>query len=453
MVLALVAGAGIAGPPAVVVRPLIEPQAAPSAPGAVGSGQQPQDWSESTPWGYSPQQMAAAYGFNGITFGGSAGDGSGQTIAIVNAYDDPALVDSTAPNFATSDLALFDRQYGLPDPPSFQKISQSGDPAGLPGNDPAGAGMPGNWEEEEALDVDWVHALVPGASIILVECNSSGGPDLYAGAKTAAGLPGVSVVSMSWGSAEYAGENAFDGDFTTPAGHPAVTFVAATGDMGAPGLYPAFSPNVLAVGGTTLTIQPDGSYGGESGWINGGGGTSIYETQAAYQEGVQVFGKRTIPDVSLDADPQTGASVYDSYDDTNGDGPWMKTGGTSLAAPVWAALIAIADQGRLSAGGTTLDGASQVLPALYALPATDFRDVVTGGNGVFQARPGYDESTGLGTPVADLLAPARWLTTTWPPGWGSIRGRLRSSRPANLSTWSSRSRTPTAASTPISPAP
>src|SRR5262245_46673911 len=103
------------------------------------------------------------------------------------------------------------------------------------------------------MDVEWAHALAPAASIVLVECRSSGGPDLYAGAKTAASLPGVTVVSMSWGAVEYAGEGGYDGNFTTPAGHPGVTFVAATGDNGAPGLYPAYSPNVLAVGGTTLT--------------------------------------------------------------------------------------------------------------------------------------------------------------------------------------------------------
>jgi hypothetical protein len=115
---------------------------------------------------------------------------------------------------------------------------------------------------------------------------------------------------------------------------------------------------------------------------------------------------RTIPDVAFDADPQTGVSVYDSYDDVNGDGPWMKTGGTSMAAPSWAALIAIADQGRVAAGGPTLDGAGQVLSALYALPSGDFHDVTTGGNDVFSAGPGYNESTGLGSPVAGLLAPA-----------------------------------------------
>jgi hypothetical protein len=414
--------ATVAGPPVLPdVRPTIEVQAAPSA-SATAIGARPQAWSQTTPWGFGPQQIAAAYGFNAVAFGGIAGDGAGQTIAIVDAYDDPALVDSSDPGFASSDLAQFDRQYGLPDPPSFVKLNESGGTGGLPGVDPAGAGMPGNWEEEEALDVEWAHAMAPGASIVLVECQSSGGPDLYAGAQLAATMPGVSVVSMSWGSAEYSGEGAYDGDFTTPAGHAGVTFVAATGDAGAPGLYPAYSPNVLAVGGTNLTIQGDGSYGSEAGWSNGGGGTSITEAQPSYQDGVQATGRRTIPDVALDADPLSGVSVYDSYDDTDGSGPWMKTGGTSLAAPVWAALIAIADQGRVSAGGTTLDGASQVLPALYALPASDFHDVTTGGNGVFEAGPGYDQSTGLGTPMAGMVVPALaydnlapWLATASGP--------------------------------------
>src|SRR5262249_30310943 len=148
--------------------------------------------------------VAAAYGFNAVAFGGIAGDGAGQTIAIVDAYDNPALVESSDPRFGTGDLAQFDRQYGLPDPPSFVKLDQWGGTGAFPGVDPAGAGMPGNWEEEEALDVEWAHAMAPGASIVLVECQPSGGSDLYAGARMAAALPGVSAVSMSWGSAEYA---------------------------------------------------------------------------------------------------------------------------------------------------------------------------------------------------------------------------------------------------------
>ncbi len=385
-----------------LARPMIVAEPAPTI---AGDSPRPQAFGQPNPWGLAPQQVAAAYGFNAIAFGGIAGDGTGQTIAIVDAYDDPALVDSTDPSFGTSDLAQFDRQYGLPDPPGFVKINQAGDTAGPPGVDPAGAGTPGNWEQEEALDVEWAHALAPGAALVLVECRSSGGPDLYDGVKTAAALPGVSVISMSWGSAEYAGEASYDGDFTTPEGHQCIAFVAAAGDTGAPGLYPAYSPGVLAVGGTTLTLQGGSQYGGESGWANGGGGTSIGEGRPAYQANVQATGQRTIPDVAFDADPKTGVSVYDSYDDT-GAGPWMRTGGTSLAAPVWAALIAIADQGRATVGGATLDGATQVLPTLYALPAADFHDVTTGGNGVFEAGPGYDQSTGLGTPVADRVAAA-----------------------------------------------
>ena len=109
---------------------------------------------------------------------------------------------------------------------------------------------------EEALDVEWAHAIAPGASIVLIECNSAGLQDLLdAGARTAASLPGVSVVSMSFGSSEFASEQSFDGDFTTPSGHQGVTFVASTGDSGSPGEYPACSPNVMAVGGTSLYCQ------------------------------------------------------------------------------------------------------------------------------------------------------------------------------------------------------
>ena len=111
---------------------------------------------------------------------------------------------------------------------------------------------------------------------------------------------------------------------------------------------------------------------------------------------------RTIPDIAFDANPSTGVAVYDSYDET-GAGPWSQIGGTSLSAPCVAALIAIADQGRVVAGGTTLDGPGQTIPALYAIPSSDFNDVTSGGNGVFAAGPGYDEATGLGTPRANWL--------------------------------------------------
>ncbi|HZW33685.1 MAG TPA: hypothetical protein VFF52_23390, partial [Isosphaeraceae bacterium] len=218
-------------------------------------------------------------------------------------------------------------------------------------------------------------------------------------------------------------ETSWDSSFQTPTGHQGVTFVAAAGDGGSPGVYPAFSPNVVAVGGTTLSLNSEGSYQGETAWSSSGGGVSSVEPEPAYQQGVQSTGFRTIPDVAFDADPSTGVAVYDSYDNT-GAGPWETIGGTSLAAPSWAALIAIADQGRTAAGGTTLDGATQTLPALYALPAADFHDITSGGNGGSNSGPGYDEATGLGTPRANLLVPDlaayglpdQLVMTAQPPG-------------------------------------
>jgi subtilase family serine protease len=392
----------------VVVEPAFETDPASIVATAVGLGSTrvgAQGFGSSSPDGYTPQQILAAYGINQLTLGSIAGDGTGQTIAIVDAYDDPNLVDSSSNAFLSSDLAGFDQTFGLPNPPSFEKLNEYGSASDLPGTDPSGADNPlGNWELEEALDVEWAHAIAPGASIDLIEANSDDSSDMYTGVITAAGHAGVSVVSMSWGSSEYAGEKSFDSDFTTPSGHQGVTFVASTGDSGAPGEYPAYSPNVVAAGGTTLSIGWNGSYNGEAAWSDGGGGISFYENEPTYQQGVQNSGMRSTPDVSFDADPSTGVAIYDSYNGTSAS-PWQTIGGTSVSAPCWAGLIAIADQGRVIAGGTTLDGPSQTLPALYSMPASDYNDVTSGSNGGFAAKPGYDDTTGLGTPKANLLVP------------------------------------------------
>jgi hypothetical protein len=364
-----------------------------------------------------PADLQTAYGTNNIMFGSVVGDGSGQTIAIVDAYDDPRFVNSTASNFSTSDLAQFDVQAGLPDPPSFMKVNQAGNTSPLPGTDPAGAGNPnGNWEIEEALDIEYAHGIAPGASIVLVEANSAGDSDLFAAVATAANLPGVSAVSMSWGENEFSGQTTDDSKFVTPSGHQGVTFLASSGDSGGfaiddsgnptttPGIdYPAASPNVVAVGGTSLVINADGTYNSETAWSGSGGGTSLFETEPAYQLAAQATNFRTTPDVAFDADPNTGVSVFDSYDNLDGSGPWIQVGGTSLAAPAWAGLIAIANQGRVLAKETTLDGPGQTLQALYAISPADFHDVTSGSNGVFSAGLGYDEVTGLGTPQAVAL--------------------------------------------------
>ncbi len=339
------------------------------------------------PAGFSPAQIRQAYGFNQIAFenGAVVGNGSGQTIAIVDAYDDP---------YIASDLAIFDATYGLAAPPSFAKVNESG-----------GATMPAantSWDMEISLDVEWAHAIAPGASILLVECNSDGGSDLLAGVNYARNVPGVSVVSMSWAGPEFTGESYYDSYFTTPAGHGGVTFVAASGDTGSQGApdWPSVSPNVLAVGGTQLTLSASGVYGGETAWSGSSGGLSTGETQPAYQKGVvgQSATQRAVPDVAYDASTASPYAVYDTA-----SGGWMEVGGTSAGAPQWSALIAIPDQGRASVGLGSLDGGTQTLPLLYQLPAGDFHDVTSGSDGAYSAGAGYDLVTGRGSPIANLV--------------------------------------------------
>jgi hypothetical protein len=359
------------------------------------------------PTGYTPAQIRQAYGFNNISFnnGTVAGDGTGTTIAIVDAYDDPRIA---------NDLHQFDVQFGLPDP-VLTKVNQNGG-SSLPA---ANAG----WITEIALDVEWAHAIAPGANILLVEAANSSFDNLLTAVNYARNAPGVVAVSMSWGGDEFSGENSYDSYFTTPSGHAGVTFVASSGDSGAPASYPAISPNVLSVGGTTLNITSQGDYLSESGWSGSGGGISGYESQPAYQQGIvtQSTVSRTDPDVAYDADPNSGFPVYDSYNNRAAT-PWDQWGGTSDAAPQWAALIAIADQGRALAGQGSLDGATQTLPLLYAMSASDFHDVTGGtsdGTPRYSAGPGYDLVTGLGTPLADRVVsnlvgtvPATVATTT-----------------------------------------
>ncbi len=354
------------------------------------------------PVGFTPTQIRQAYGFNQILFNGTIqGDGTGQTIAIVDAYDDP--------NIAT-DLATFDSTLHIPAPPSFTRVSQTGSTTSYPVTDPKGKGT-NNWEVEEALDVEWSHALAPGASIVLVEANDNVYSNLInTAAKYAAGLSGVSVVSMSFGSGELSSETTSnDPNLMTPNGHAGVTFVASTGDGGSPGEYPAFSPNVLAVGGTSLTLNGSNKITAETGWSGSGGGVSTMEKQPAFQNAVDSQAGngttwRTIPDVSFDADPGTGVAICDSYNNSP-SAPWVRIGGTSVSAPCWAALIADADQGRALAGLPLLDGPSRTLPAIYGLPyTTDFNDIIGGSNGAFTAKAGYDLVTGLGSPVANMVA-------------------------------------------------
>jgi subtilase family serine protease len=331
--------------------------------------------------GLTVSQIETAYALTGVTGSNGTAAGAGQTIAIIDAYNDPDI---------KSDLATFDSSMGLP-VANLTVVNQSGGTS-LPASN-------ASWSLEISLDVEWAHAIAPGANILLVEASSSNLNDLLAAVNYARNVSSVSVVSMSWGTSEFMGETQDDSYFTTPAGHIGISFVASSGDSGSPGLWPAMSTNVLAVGGTTLTTTSNGTYVSETAWSDSGGGTSVFEPEPSYQSGVQSTGMRTSPDVSYNANPSTGYAVYDSvaYGGTSG---WSEVGGTSAGAPQWAGLIAIADQGRVAASQSTLNGAQA---ALYSLSSSDFHDITSGSNGGYSATTGYDEVTGRGTPVGNLI--------------------------------------------------
>ena len=310
--------------------------------------------------GYTVAQVTQAYGLNAISFPSasgqpSTGDGSGETIALIEAYHDPNL---------SSDVRVFDQSNGLPDP-------------NLSVADQAGTRTDAVWASEETLDVEWSHAIAPGAAILVVEAPSDSLGDLITAVDLARNTPGVATVSMSWGFGETAGETALDSHFQTPAGHQGITFVAASGDDGAANgpEYPSSSPRVLAVGGTTLSTDGSGNYVGESTWSGSGGGYSPYEPEPAYQASVQTTRHRSTPDVAFLADPYSGVEVYETPPGGS-VGSWLTVGGTSLGTPAWAAIIAIVDQGRALQGKPSLDGPTQTLPAaLQPSPPTDFHTV------------------------------------------------------------------------------
>ncbi len=327
----------------------------------------------------TPAQLDSAYGLNGVNFKANGttikGDGTGQTIAIIDVDHDPNLA---------GELATFDGRYGLP-------------AAQLSVSNLAGSTTDPGWSTEEALDVEWAHAAALGAKILVVEAQSTSVTDLLAAVNVAKATPGVSVVSMSWGTSEFSAQTSYDSIFTTPAGHTGITFLASTGDSGPGAEWPASSPNVVAVGGTSLNTSAAGTRLGESAWAGTGGGLSRYEATPSFQAAVNTTGRRDAVDVALNADPNTGVSVY-----SVAGGGWLQVGGTSLSAPVWAGLIAIADEGRALSGKGPLDGATQTLADLYAAPSGSFNDITTGS----RAAPGYDSSTGLGTPNATTLVAA-----------------------------------------------
>jgi hypothetical protein len=335
----------------------------------------------SSPTGEGPADVQSAYKLGGL-------HASGRTVALVDAFDDPK---------AEADLGVYRAHYGLAACTTangcFRKVNQNGAATPLPAGD-------FGWAEEISLDLDAVSAACPDCHILLVEANSATDSDLFAAVDTAARL-GASAISNSYGEAETATEVSGDSHFS----HPGIAITASSGDSGFGVSYPAASPNVTAVGGTTLATATNARGWTETVWSGSGSGCSQYEPKPAWQTD-SGCAKRTVADVAADADPASGLAVYDTYNScgsssfcdvlisvgaVQGLDGYAQVGGTSLASPLVASVYALAGN-AVTAGSFP-----------YAHTGALF-DVTSGSNGscggtyLCTGEPGYDGPTGLGTP-------------------------------------------------------
>jgi subtilase family serine protease len=320
----------------------------------------------SGPTGYNPADLRLAYNL------GSASGGAGQTIAIVDAYDDAN---------AESDLAVYRAQFGLPACTTsngcFRKVDQNGGTA-YPRGDMG-------WAEEISLDLDMASAICPNCKILLVESKTNSFANLSAAVDRAAAL-GATVISNSYGGGEYSSEVTDQAHYN----HPGVAITVSSGDGGYGVEFPAASQYVTAVGGTTLSRNSSTRGFTETVWSGAGSGCSAYITKPSWQ----VDGgcaRRTVADVSAVADPNTGVSVYDTY--RLHPGGWLVFGGTSVSAPIIGSVYALAgNAGSLNYGSFSYSHLSS------------FFDVVSGSNGscggsyLCTAAAGFDGPTGNGTP-------------------------------------------------------
>lgn len=305
---------------------------------------------------------------------------NGQTIAIVDAYNNP----NTA-----SDLVAYRTQFGLPLCTGgtvdclLTKVNGSG-----------GTTLPSSsisWGQEISLDVQMVAAVCPQCKILLVEANSPTMAGLATAVDTAVNL-GATAVSNSYGGSEFSNETSQESHYN----HPGVAIVAAAGDSGYGVEYPAASQYVTAVGGTTLTKSTNARGWTETAWSGSGSGCSRYIAKPTWQTAVGICGKRMVADVAAVADPKTGVAVYDSYG-SGTRGNWFVFGGTSAATPIIAATYGLAKVSNHT--GFTYGE----LPYAHA---GNLFDVTTGKNGycstslkaLCTAGSGYDGPTGLGTP-------------------------------------------------------
>ncbi len=311
----------------------------------------------------------------------------------MDAYADPSALD---------DLKVYSKQFNLPILPKCKvDVASSTVPCLQIVNGKGKNNLPdtvvGEWAMEQSLDLDMAHATCENCSILLVEANTNAFTDIVPSENTAAKL-GASVISNSWGDPEWAGEMQVDSQYFT---HPGVVMTAGAGDKGygAGLIWPAASPNVISVGATSLFLSKNGKkYNSEAAWADTGSGCSAYEARPSWQS--QLSGcpnNRTDNDISVDGDPNTGAAIYNSNGCTGDNNCWYEEGGTSMSAPIVAALFALA--------GNVPSNDTQPAALLYQNASkTDSRDVSTGANGTCSfaylctALKGYDGPTGLGSP-------------------------------------------------------
>lgn len=324
--------------------------------------------SASGPAGYHPADLQSAYSLPSATAGG------GQTVAIVDAYDDPN---------AASDLIGYRSQFGLPACTTangcFRKVNQSG-----------GTKFPranGGWAQEISLDLDMVSAICPNCHILLVEASSSSLSNLGAAVNEAAVL-GANEISNSYGGRESSSDTSYDSSYFN---HPGIAITVSSGDNGYGVEYPAASRYVTAVGGTSLTRASNTRGWSETAWSGAGSGCSAFDPKPSWQTDAGCS-NRSVADVAAVADPNTGVSVYDSYS-YQGQSGWLVFGGTSVASPITASVYALAGN------------AANVTYGSYPYSHTSsLNDVTSGSNGscgtylLCNAQAGYDGPTGLGTP-------------------------------------------------------
>ena len=350
----------------------------------------------STPFGETPGSLGCVYGLTSSTAGcpitgkissGNNGllppSGGAGIIAIVDAYDYPT---------AEHDLNVFSSQFDLSPCTTtngcFQKIyASTTKPAANCG-----------WAQEAALDIEWAHAMAPKAQIVLVEAASNSFADLLFAVDKATEIVQASgqngQVSMSWGGSEFSSEAGNDYHFT----NNNVVYFAASGDTGGKTIWPGVSPNVVSAGGTTINRDSSGNYVSETAWSGSGGGKSTYEPVPLYQNAIidLVGTKRGVPDISFDANPNTGVWIYDSTS-CQGLSGWMIFGGTSVSSPALAGITNLT--------GSISSSSAVELGTLYSIcgngastcSSLDFRDITSGTAGSFTAKQGWDFVTGLGS--------------------------------------------------------